>query len=226
MIRLPDNLSYLDGALLEPLSVTMRGIQVAQLELGRGVVICGAGPIGLIAATAARASGAHPIVITDIDESRLKFAKEFVPTASTYQINPALDAQGNAKGIRALFGDNEYIAPDRVLECTGVESSICTAAYTARRGGLVVVIGVGKEIINNLPFMHLSLAEIDLKFINRYRDTWPRAIACMAAGFFDLKPLVSHKFPLERAQEALELCGDRQRPSIKVTIVDELEATI
>ncbi|KAL2801996.1 chaperonin 10-like protein [Aspergillus granulosus] len=224
--KLPENLSYLDGALLEPLSVTMRGIQVAQLELGRGVVICGAGPIGLIAATAARASGAHPVVITDIDENRLKFAKEFVPTASTYQINPALDAQGNAKGIRALFGDDEYSAPDRVLECTGVESSICTAAYTARRGGLVVVIGVGKEIINNLPFMHLSLAEIDLKFINRYRDTWPRAIACMAAGFFDLKPLVSHKFPLEQAKEALELCGDRQKPSIKVTIVDELEATI
>ncbi|KAL4745899.1 hypothetical protein BDW72DRAFT_210942 [Aspergillus terricola var. indicus] len=225
--KLPPSLSYLDGALLEPLSVAMRGIQVAQLELGRGVVICGAGPIGLIAAAAARASGAHPVVITDIDASRLSFAKQFLPTIQTYQINPTLDAQGNAKAIRALFGDNEYDAPDRVLECTGVESSICTAAYTARRGGLVVVVGVGKEIINNVPFMHLSLAEIDLKFINRYRDTWPRAISCMAAGIIpDLKPLISHTFPLERAHEALELCADRGRPSIKVTIVDEGDATV
>jgi L-iditol 2-dehydrogenase len=47
-----------------------------------------------------------------------------------------------------------------VLECTGVENSIVTAAYTARRGGTVMVIGVGREIMNNLPFMHLSLGEV------------------------------------------------------------------
>ncbi|KAL3478174.1 chaperonin 10-like protein [Aspergillus californicus] len=230
--KLPPNLTYLDGALLEPLSVVMRGIQVAHLQLGRGVVVCGAGPIGLIAAAAARASGAHPIVITDIDESRLRFAKEFLPTVSTYQMNPSLDVQGNAKAIRSLFSGgtsgagDEYSAPDRVLECTGVEASICTAAYTARRGGVVVVIGVGKAVMNNLPFMHLSLAEIDLKFINRYRDTWPPAMACLAGGLLDLKALVSHRFPLERAKEALELCADREQPSIKVVIVDEVEATI
>ncbi|KAL2862391.1 putative alcohol dehydrogenase [Aspergillus lucknowensis] len=224
--KLPAKLSYLDGALLEPLSVVMRGIQIARIELGRGVVVCGAGPIGLIAAAAARASGAHPVVITDIDESRLRFAKEFVPAARTYRIKPTLDAQGTAQEIRTLFGDDEYSAPDRVLECTGVESSVCTAAYTARRGGVVVVIGVGKATMNNLPFMHLSLAEIDLKFINRYRDTWPPAIACLSGGILDLKPLVSHCFPLERANEALELCANRDRPSIKVTIVDEADATI
>lgn len=226
IIRLPSNLSYLDGALLEPLSVVMRGIQVAHIELGRGVVVCGAGPIGLIAAAAARASGAHPVVITDIDESRLAFAKKYIPAATTYQINPTLDSEGNAKAIRALFGPDEYSAPDRILECTGVESSVVTAAFTARRGGVVVVIGVGKAVMNSLPFMHLSLAEIDLKFINRYRDTWPPAIACLAGGILDLKPLVSHTFPLERAHEALELCANRDQPSIKVTIVDEIDATI
>ena len=144
----------------------MRGIQVARLHLGRGVVVCGAGPIGLIALAAARASGAHPIVVTDLDENRLAFAKEFVPTCTPYQINRNLDAEGNAKAIRACFGDEEYFAAETVLECTGVESSICTAAYTARRGGNVVVIGVGKSIVNNLPFMHLSLAEVRFSFID------------------------------------------------------------
>lgn len=158
--RLPDNITYAEGALLEPLSVVMRGIEVARLHLGRGVVVCGAGPIGLIALAAARASGAHPIIVTDLDENRLAFAKEFAPTCTPYQVNRNLDAEGNAKVIRALFGDEEYFAPETVLECTGVESSICTAAYTARRGGNVVVIGVGKSVVNNLPFMHLSLAEV------------------------------------------------------------------
>lgn len=138
----------------------MRGIQVARLNLGRGVAVCGAGPIGLIALAAARASGAHPIVITDVEPRRLAFAKEFMPSCITYQVDLAKDAQSNAKAIRVLFGESEYVAPETVLECTGVESSVCTAAYTARRGGVVVVIGVGKATMNNLPFMHLSLAEV------------------------------------------------------------------
>lgn len=158
--KLPDNVSFAEGALLEPLSVVMHGIKTAGLSLGRGVVVCGAGPIGLIALAAARASGAHPIVVTDVEPGRLAFAKDLVPSCVTYQVDLSKDAQENARAIRFLFGENEYVAPETVLECTGVESSVCTAAYTARRGGTVMVIGVGKTIMNNLPFMHLSLAEV------------------------------------------------------------------
>ncbi|KAI9927024.1 hypothetical protein MW887_003405 [Aspergillus wentii] len=221
--KLPDNVTYAEGAMLEPLSVVMQGIKTARLTLGRGAVVCGAGPIGLIALAAARASGAHPLVITDIDASRLAFAKEFVPSCMTYQMDLAKGAEGNAKGIRALFGEEEYFAPETVLECTGVESSVCTAAFTARRGGAVVVIGVGKAIMNNLPFMHISMAEIDLRFINRYRDTWPPAISCISGGILDLKKLVSHTIPLEKAMDALQLCADRSTPSIKILVVDEAE---
>jgi L-iditol 2-dehydrogenase len=125
---------------------------------------------GLIALAAARASGAHPIVITDIEPARLAFAKVFVPSCQTYLMDRKLNARENANGIRRLFGaahdienepnPNESFAPETVLECTGVESSICAAAYVARRGGRIVGIGVGKSVMNNLPFMHLSLAEV------------------------------------------------------------------
>ncbi|KAJ5170033.1 Polyketide synthase enoylreductase [Penicillium coprophilum] len=223
--KLPDNVTFAEGALLEPLSVVMHGIQTAGLSLGRGVVVCGAGPIGLIALASARASGAHPIVITDLEPSRLAFAKDFVPSCITYEVDRTKDAKSNAEAIRALFGSGEYAAPETILECTGVESSVCTAAYTARRGGTVMVIGVGKAIMNNLPFMHISLAEIDLRFINRYRDTWPPAIACLSGGILDLNKLVSHVFPLEKAQDALHLCADTRNGSIKVLVVDEQEAS-
>ncbi|KAL1878496.1 hypothetical protein Plec18167_004570 [Paecilomyces lecythidis] len=201
----------------------MHGINTAGLSLGRGALICGAGPIGLIALAAARASGAHPVVITDLEPRRLAFAKEFLPSCKTYQINTSLDAAGNAKAIRALFGDDEYFAPSTVLECTGVESSVCTAAYTARRGGTVMVIGVGKSIMNNLPFMHISLAEINLKFINRYRDTWPAGIACLDGKVLDLRKLITHTFTLEEAVDALQLCSNTSKGSIKVQIVDDTD---
>lgn len=138
----------------------MHAIDRARLSLGRSALICGAGPIGLIALAAARASGAHPIVITDLEPRRLEFAKQFVPSSITYQVDRSLSAEENAVLIRKLYGENEYSAPHTVLECTGVESSICTAAFTVRRGGTVMVIGVGRPIMNSLPFMHMSLAEV------------------------------------------------------------------
>lgn len=160
--KLPDNVSFAEGALLEPLSVVLHGIESAHLTLGTPTLICGAGPIGLLALASARASGAHPIVITDVEPSRLAFAQDLVPSCRTYQVNTKLGAEDNAKEIRRLFGEGEYVQPRVVLECTGVESSVCTAAFAVRRGGCLMVVGVGRAVMNNLPFMHLSLAEVRL----------------------------------------------------------------
>ncbi|KAI1139101.1 sorbitol dehydrogenase [Hypoxylon sp. FL0543] len=226
LYKIPDDLTYTEGALLEPLSVILHGINGANVKLGRPSLICGAGPIGLVALAAARASGAHPLVITDIEQGRLDFAKEFVPRCQTYRINSKLSPEENAREIRKLYGQDEYSAPASVMECTGVESSVCTAAFSVRRGGTLMVIGVGRPVMNNIPFMHLSLAEIDLKFINRYRDTWPAAIQCMSGGILDLNKLVTHKFPLEKALDAFELCADVRNGSIKVHIVDEVDASL
>jgi len=117
--------SFAEGALLEPLSVAMHGINTARLYLGRPVLICGAGPIGLIALAAARASGCHPIVITDVDAGRLEFARGYVPSCKTYLVSFDLDAQGNAKEIRNLYGGGEYEAPDVVSKrVPGVQTQV------------------------------------------------------------------------------------------------------
>lgn len=238
-------MSFAEGALLEPLSVVLHGINSARLTLGTPVLVCGAGPIGLLALAGARAAGAHPIVITDVEPSRLGFAKRVVPQCQTYQVDISKGAEENGKAIQKLFGDREYDMPRVALECTGVESSVCTAAFTVRRGGALIVVGVGKSTMNNLPFMHLSLAEvslfqrgrtpcysaeanvqqIDLRFINRYRDTWPAGIACINGGLIDVKQLVSHVFPLEKALEGLTLSSDPKNGCIKVHIVDETETS-
>ncbi|RBR08677.1 uncharacterized protein FIESC28_10131 [Fusarium coffeatum] len=223
--KLPDNVSFAEGALLEPLSVVLHGINSASITIGTPAVICGAGPIGLLALASARASGAHPLVITDVEPKRLAFAKELVPTVKTYQVDTTKSNEENAKAVRQLFGETEYVQPRVVYECTGVESSVCSAAFMVRRGGVLMVVGVGRSIMNNLPFMHLSLAEIQLRFINRYKDTWPAGIACIEGGLVDVKKLVTHIFPLEQALEGLTLSADPKNGSIKVQIVDETETT-
>lgn len=159
--KLPDALSFSDGALLEPLSVVLHAIERAPLRLGSPVLICGAGPIGLIALAAAKASGAWPLVVTDIDVARLEFAKKFVPECQVY-LTPMHGApETHAAEIVALFTETlKSEQPSVVYECSGVHSSVHTAAYACRRGGQVMVIGVGRAIMDGLPFMHLSLAEV------------------------------------------------------------------
>ena len=144
----------------------LHGINGANVKLGRPTLICGAGPIGLVALAAARASGAHPLVITDVVAERLEFAKKLVPSCHTYQINTKLSAEETAREIRQLYGEDEYSMPASVIECTGVESSVCTACYSVRRGGTIMVIGVGRPIMNNIPFMHLSLAEVSVQKVS------------------------------------------------------------
>jgi hypothetical protein len=75
-------------------------------------------------------------------------------------VNTQLGAEGNVRTIQKLFGSDEYFAPETILECTGVETSVCTAVCAVRRGGTVMVIGIGGAIMNNLPFMHIFLAEV------------------------------------------------------------------
>lgn len=101
------DMSYEDGALLEPLSVSLAAIERSGLRLGDPVLVTGAGPIGLITLLSARAAGATPIVITDIDEGRLAFAKSLVPDVITYKVQTNLSAEDNAAGIIDAFNDGQ-----------------------------------------------------------------------------------------------------------------------
>ncbi|KAL1842535.1 hypothetical protein VTJ49DRAFT_5011 [Mycothermus thermophilus] len=202
------------GAMLEPLSVALAGLHRAELRLGDPVLVCGAGPIGLITMLCARAAGACPIVITDIDEGRLRFAKELYPQVVTHKVEPGLSAEEEAQTIVSKFGG---IEPTLALECTGVESSIAAAIWAVKFGGKVFVIGVGKNEIR-IPFMRASVREVDLQFQYRYSNTWPRAIRLIQNGVIDLSRLVTHRFPLEDAIKAFETAADPKTGAIKVQI--------
>ncbi|KZO93651.1 GroES-like protein [Calocera viscosa TUFC12733] len=214
--RLPDNVTFEEGALLEPLTVALAGIERSSLRLGDPLLICGAGPIGLVTLLCARAAGAEPIVITDLAPSRLEFAKKLVPSVRTVLISREETSKDVALRVRKTLG----IEPALALECTGVESSVHSAIYSVKFGGLVFVIGVGKEM-QSMPFMHLSANEIDVKFQYRYANQYPKAIRLVSGGLLNLKPLVTHRYPLEHAIDAFDTASDIKSGSIKVQIVDE-----
>ena len=124
--RLPDNISFEEGALLEPLSVALAAVTRAGLSLGMSTLICGAGPIGLVTLLCAAAAGCEPLIITDLDQGRLGWAKKLVPRVHTIKVSKD-DIPKDIAGRIKEQGGSEGIAC--AVECTGVESSVSTAIY-------------------------------------------------------------------------------------------------
>ncbi|KAI4099044.1 MAG: hypothetical protein LQ345_007495 [Seirophora villosa] len=212
------DMSYEDGAMLEPLSVSLAGMARANISLGDPVLICGAGPIGLMTLLGCAAAGAEPIVITDIDQGRLDMAKKICPRVKTYKVQPGVSMEDAGAQISELAGAPLATA----LECSGVESSIAAAIYSVKFGGKVFVIGVGKPDMQ-FPFMRLSTQEIDLQFQYRYANTWPRAIRLVQSGVINMKDLVTHRFSLENAVKAFETTASSAKTgAIKVLIQSEI----
>lgn len=221
--KLPASMSYSDGALLEPVSVALAAVERSGLKLGDSALICGAGPIGLVSLLCAKAAGAEPILITDIDQTRLEFARNLVADMPGGKLNTLLVTRGKtpeqvASAITAELGGLE---PDVALECTGVESSIAAAIFAVRFGGTVFVVGVGKNELQ-LPFMRLSTREVDLKFQYRYCNTWPKAIRLVSSGVLArVSNLVTHTVDLEDAIEAFSIASNPKTGAIKVQIVND-----
>lgn len=208
-----NKLNYLQGALLEPLSVVFCGIRHINLRLGQSVLVCGAGPIGFATAKAAEAAGAYPIMVTDIEQSKLDFIKKEIPTVTTALVNGSLEQ--NIK----MVTNNGKNAFDVAIECTGVEPSLELATHALDFGAKLHIIGVGKDH-QKFPFMLLSVKEINITFQYRYANTWPTVIKLVEAGIIKLENLVTHRFKLEDAVEAFNVAGNPKSGSMKVLIED------
>ncbi|KAK9777263.1 putative Enoyl reductase (ER) domain-containing protein [Seiridium cardinale] len=213
---IPDELSFEEGSLLEPLSVALAGIDRSGVRLGDPILICGAGPIGLATLLAAHAAGANPIVIADIDESRLQFSQQLVPRVRVVKVDTKLQPTEIANEVKAALKTEAKL----VFECTGVESSVQTGIYSCCFGGMVFVIGCGKDF-QTMPFMHMASREIDLRFQYRYHDTYPKAISLVSAGLVDLKPLVTHRYKLEEGEQAFQTASDPSARAVKVQVLDD-----
>ncbi|KAK9386659.1 chaperonin 10-like protein [Lipomyces mesembrius] len=212
------DMSFGKGALLEPLCVALSGIENAGVKLGDPVVILGAGPIGIVSALCARAAGAEPLVITDIAEGRLAFAKTVVPSIRTAKVESNQTQVEIAQNIIDAAGGTR---PRVALECTGVESSLSAAILSLQFRGVCHCIGVGAST-QKIPFMTLSVNEIALRFQYRYASQWPKAIRLMNGGLVDgIQHIITHKFALEDSVKAFGTSADPTSGSVKVMIVDE-----
>ncbi|XP_053317811.1 sorbitol dehydrogenase [Spea bombifrons] len=195
--KLPDNVTFEEGALIEPLSVGIHACRRAGVTLGSRVFICGAGPIGLVSLLVAKMMGASQVVISDLSSVRLEKAKE-VGADFILQVTSENPEQ-IAQKVEGLLG----CMPEITIECTGAESCIQTGIYATRSGGTLILVGLGPAMVN-IPIVNAAVREVDIRGIFRYCNTWPMAISMLSSKRVNVAPLVTHRFPLEEALEAFE----------------------
>ncbi|EEG73808.1 NAD(P)-dependent alcohol dehydrogenase [[Clostridium] hylemonae] len=193
--KLPGNVSTMEGALVEPLAVGLHAASLGEVSLGQSVVILGAGCIGLVTLLAAKARGAANIVVADLHEKRLEYARQM---GATHTVN-AGGGDAPAKIMEILEG-----GPDVVFETAGSPVTIAQTAHIVRRGGTIVLVGMSAQSEVNYNFFQVMEKEAVIKCVFRYRNLYPKAIAAISGGSINVKQIVTHTFTLEEAGKAFE----------------------
>ncbi|HEY9263285.1 MAG TPA: NAD(P)-dependent alcohol dehydrogenase [Mycobacterium sp.] len=195
----PDTISDDAAALCEPLSVGIAAVRKAGVTGGSRVLIAGAGPIGIVVAQVARAYGATEIIVSDLDESRRQRARDF---GATTVFDPTVD-------------DVSELGVDAFIDASGAPAAVTGGIQAVRPAGHVVLVGSGAETMP-LPTQLIQNRELVLTGVFRYANTWPTAIALVEHGLVDLDAMVTGRFPLEKAADALD--SDRTPGSVKAVV--------
>ncbi|XP_067943882.1 sorbitol dehydrogenase-like [Watersipora subatra] len=193
--KLPENVSMEEGAMLEPLSVAVYACTRAGVTIGKKVLVCGAGPIGLLVMMSAKAYGANEVAITDISQSRLDFAKKV--GADHIILSDTKDAQEMARRATAALGGQ----PEISLDCSGAESAIQLAIYATKSGGVVCLVGLGPPTVN-VPIVNAAVREVDIRGVFRYCNSYQNALDMIATGRINVQPLITHRVTLEQTLDA------------------------
>ena len=194
--KLPENVSTMEGALIEPLAVGFHAANLGDAHIGQTAVVFGAGCIGLVSMMALKAKGVSRVYVVDIMPKRLEKALE-------------LGADGVINGaerdaVEAVLELTGGAGCDLVVETAGTQITTRQAIYMAKKGSTIVLVGYSKTGEMTLP-MSLSLdKELTFKTVFRYRHVYPMAIDAVAAGKINLKGIVTNIFELDDIQNAMD----------------------
>jgi D-xylulose reductase len=207
--KLPDNVSFAEGAMVEPFAVGMQAATKARITPGDTAVVLGAGPIGTMVAIAALAGGCARAIVADLAQPKLDIA-------ARYQgVIPVNIREQNL--VEAVGRLTDGWGADVVFECSGSPKAWETIMALPRPGGTIVVVGLPVEPAA-FDVATASTKEIRIETVFRYAHQYDRAIALMASGRVDLKPLISETFGFEDSVKAFDRAVEARPSDVKLQI--------
>ena len=214
---IPEDMSYEEGAMIEPLAVAVHGVKQMGNVAGMNIAVLGAGPIGNLVAQAAKGMGAAKVMITDISDLRLAKAKEC-------GIDVCVNTKNKDFGAAML----EAFGPDKadvIYDCAGNDTTMGQAIRHARKGSTIILVAVYAGMAN-VDLAVLNDHELDLNTSMMYRhEDYLEAIRLVNEGKVRLEPLMSRHFPFRDYLAAYQYIDANRETTMKVLIdVDESEA--
>jgi D-xylulose reductase len=208
--KLPDNVSFEEGALVEPLAIGVHSAKKARIVPGDTALVLGAGTIGLVTALSAIAAGCSHVIIADSKQEKLDFVdKHFDRRISTFNV-----ATGD---LKARVWQDYPQGLDIVFEASGNPHAILSTTGFLAPGGKVVLIGMPQEPAA-IDIVEAQTKEIEFLTIFRYANVYDRAIKYIASGQIDVKPLITHRFDFADGVKALEFAATMPSDAIKIMI--------
>jgi len=207
--KLPDNVSFAEGAMVEPFAVGIQAAMKAGIRPGDTAVVIGAGPIGIMVAVAALAGGCARAIVADLAQPKLDIAASY---EGVIAVNVR---ERNLKKVVSQLTDGW--GADIVFECSGAAQVWADIADIPRPCGTIVVVGLPVDPVQ-FDVAMLSTKELRVESVFRYAHQYDRALALMESGRVDLKPLISETFPFNRAIEAFERAAEGRLSDVKLQI--------
>jgi len=207
--RLPDNVSFAEGAMVEPLAVGMHAAIKARIKPGDLAVVMGAGPIGMVTALAALAGGCSQVLLTDTQQPKLDLGATLGP------IRPVNVAREDVAQVAREITDGW--GADIVFECSGNERALAGLFEPLCPGGCAVLVGMPLQPI---PYdvVAAQIKEARVEHVFRYAHVYPRALALMGSGRINVKPLITDKFAFADSVRAFDFAVQMPPTSVKAQI--------
>ncbi|MFK7995726.1 MAG: L-idonate 5-dehydrogenase [Granulosicoccus sp.] len=195
-----DGLTPGEAAMAEPLAVVLHATRNAGEMLGKRVLVTGCGPIGVLSIIAARRAGALEIVATDLSDNALAFARDA-------GVDLAINTMTDRDALQSYSADKGHF--DVMFECSGAVVALSAGIGAMRPGGVIMQLGLSGDM--SLPMMAITAKELQLRGSFRFHTEFEMAVRLMSQGLVNLKPLVTHTLPLEKAEEAFLIANDRSQ---------------
>ncbi|MDR1234481.1 MAG: NAD(P)-dependent alcohol dehydrogenase [Mycoplasmataceae bacterium] len=208
--KLPKNVSTKQGALIEPLGIGIEATNVGKVKLGDTVAIFGAGCIGLVTALACKARGASNIIVIDVINNRLQKALEI-------GANHVLNSKDvNVKNEIMKFTNQRGV--DVVIDCAGFQESINTGVELIKRGGRIVMVGLGTLQPMTFDFVKFAANVGQMLSIFRSKNAYPIAINALQNKQIDLSKIITHEYDFKNLPEAFETTINKKDEVTKIVI--------
>ena len=205
--KLPENVTTMEGALIEPLAVGLHAANQADAGLGKTAVVTGAGCIGLVSLLALKAKGASKVIVVDVVKKRLDKALELGADA-------VIDGS-RQNTVEEILRFTDGKGQDIGIETAGSQITAGQLIKSAKKGSTIVLVGYSANGEMTLPVGTVLDKELIFKSVFRYRNIYPMAIEAVARGKINIKDIVTHTFLLDDIQNALTSCVENKADIVK-----------